>query len=83
MKTDFGDAQILREEAKASEKVTRLNAKAAVSTAEQTRDELTDRIEHLEAALTAAIQKITDLDRKYNLLLTERFNTGPTVGDNS
>lgn len=77
--TDRGNAQIDREQAAASEKVATMNSQAAVRTAEQTRDELTDRIEHLERTVNMLTQKSEELNKKYNLLLSERFNTGPTA----
>lgn len=77
--TDRGQAQIDREQAEASEKVVTMNSKAAVRTAEQTRDELTDRIVKLERTVNMLMQKSDELNKKYNLLLSERFNTGPTA----
>ena len=77
--TDAGQAQIDKQDARAAEKVTRMNAEAAVRTSEVTREELTERIVRIEQALSAATVAIQDLQRKYNLLLTERFNTGPTA----
>jgi prefoldin subunit 5 len=76
--TDVGNAQILQDQAKASEKVATMNSKAAVKTAEDTRDELTDRIVKLERAVNMLTQKCGELDRKYNLLISERFSAGPT-----
>lgn len=77
--TDRGQAQIDKEVAQASEKVSVMNGEAAVRTAEQTRDELTERIVHLEQTANMLTQKCDELNRKYNLLLSERFNTGPTA----
>ena len=77
--TDVGNAQILAQDAVASEKVATMNAKAAVHTAESTRDELTDRIVALEHTAKTLTQGLDELQKKYNLLLSERFNTGPTA----
>lgn len=77
--TDRGQSQIDREQAEASEKVATMNSKAAVRTAEKTRDELTDRIVALERTANMLTQKCDELNKKYNLLLSERFNTGPTA----
>lgn len=77
--TDAGQAQIDREMASASEEVVRMNSKAAVQIAETTRQELTDRILRLETIVKVLTQRCDELNSKYNLLLTERFSTGPTV----
>jgi len=77
--TDDGMAEIRLEEAKAHQKLATNNAKAAVATAEHTRDELLERMGVLEMQVSQLTQAVQNLDRKYNLLLSERFNNGPTA----
>ena len=76
--TDAGQAQIDKDEATALHKSATRNAQAAVSTAEETRDELLTRMGNMEAEMARLGRALVNLDRKYNLLLSERFNTGPT-----
>jgi len=55
------------------------NSKAAVKAAEDTRNELLDRIIHLEQLVATQGELINILDNKYNLLLTQRFSGGSTT----
>ena len=77
--TDDGMAEIRNEEAKAHQRLATANAQRAVDTAEHTRDELLTRVDVLTANVSRLEHAVANLDRKYNLLLSERFNTGPTV----
>jgi len=55
------------------------NSKTALDVSTDTRDKLMDRITHLELVVTTMGQKVDDLDRKYNLMLTARFDGKSTV----
>ena len=50
------------------------NAQAAVKMAGLTRDELLERVDHLDAVVLDLTNRVIELDRKYALLLTERFD---------
>lgn len=66
-------------EAKFHGELAARNAKAAVDSSKATRDELIVRIQKLEIVANQNIQKIMDLERKYNLMLSERFDGKSTV----
>ncbi len=57
------------------------NAQKAVINNEKTRNELLDRMKHLEGVVAQLEFKYTHLEQKYNLLLTKNFSGGPTSGD--
>lgn len=60
------------------------NSKVAVKFSEDTREQLLLRVDALDRAVHALTFAVQHLEQKYNLLLSERFNTGSTVhGDNS
>jgi uncharacterized protein Yka (UPF0111/DUF47 family) len=54
------------------------NSKEAVRSSNATRTELLARMSHFAHLLSNQQQKIDELERKYNLLITSRFNGGPT-----
>lgn len=56
-----------------------LNAAQAVI---KLRTELVPKIQQHEQIIRALLDKVADLERKYNLLLSARFNGGSTSGDN-
>lgn len=62
----------------AHQKVETMNAKAALRHSEETRKVLTERINQLEMFLRTQNNVISQLQNKYNLLLTERFTGGST-----
>ena len=55
------------------------NAKMAVEKVEKTRDELLDRLNKLERLVANQQQQITQIEQKYNLLLTARFDGRSTT----
>lgn len=57
------------------------NSKAAVSLSEKTRDDLTERVNKLEALVHTLNQDLFSLNHKYILLLTKNFNGGSTSAD--
>lgn len=57
------------------------NSKKAVDVAVRTKLDVNARVDTLERAVNKLIQDMQHLQQKYNLLLTERFDTGPTVKD--
>ncbi len=56
------------------------NAEAAVKMAELTRNELLERVSHLDRAVLDLNGRVIELDRKYQLLLTDRFDGKATAG---
>lgn len=62
------------ETAKAHQELATRNSRAAVKKADDTRNELLDRINHLERLVVTDHQKLVELEKKYNLLLTARFD---------
>lgn len=67
------------DEAKFHGQLAARNAKAAVDSSQATRDELIERIQKLEFVINDHTQRIMDLERKYNLMLSERFDGKSTV----
>ncbi len=65
--------------AKAHQEVATRNAQVAVKQANDTRTEMFKRMLHLEAIVTNQQSEIQQLQQKYNLLLTQRFNGGSTA----
>lgn len=72
-------SDIDREMAKVHQEIATHNAKTAVKVSGETRTELLDRVDILDKAVHALTFKVQHLEQKYNLLLSERFNTGSTV----
>ncbi len=64
--------------ARAHQEVATRNAQVAVKQANDTRTELLARLNNLEALVTNQQGEIHQLQQKYNLLLTQRFNGGST-----
>ena len=56
------------------------NAVAAVKMAEHTRNELLERVNHLDKVVLDLTNRVIELDRKHALLLTERFDGKGTAG---
>lgn len=65
---------------KVHQEIATRNSKEAIAKSEKTRDELLDRINRLERLVTNQEQKITQMEQKYNLLLTARFDGRSTAG---
>lgn len=57
------------------------NAQKAVATATKTKLDTQAEIDKLKGMVHTLSQNLQRLEQKYNLLLSERFNTGPTVKD--
>lgn len=55
------------------------NSQAAVNTANDTNNRLTARIDALERLVIALQAEVAQMQGKYNLLLTARFNGGSTA----
>lgn len=62
-----------------SEMATR-NAREAIRKSDATRDELLTRIMHLEGVVASQGAAIGQLELKYNIMLTERFDGKGTAG---
>ena len=67
--------------AKVHQEVATHNSRLATKMAIDTKDELGKEVDRLNTVTNTLTQKVMELDRKYNLLLSERFNTGPTDGN--
>jgi predicted site-specific integrase-resolvase len=74
-------SDIETEMAKVHQEIATHNSKAAVRVSSETKQELHKQVDRLNFMVNTLTQKVNDLDRKYNLLLSERFNTGPTDGN--
>jgi len=74
-------SDIETEMAKMHQEVATHNSKAAMKMSVKTHEEMTEIQNRQQAAINTLSQKVLELDKKYNLLLSERFNTGPTDGD--
>ena len=74
-------SDIDREMAKVHQEIATHNSKVAVKVSGETRAELLDRVNTMDNAIHDLTNKVQHLEQKYNLLLSERFNTGPTAGD--
>lgn len=73
-----------RQMAKVHQEVATHNSKLAVKFSTDTREQLLNRVDALDRAVHALTFQVQHLEQKYNLLLSERFNTGSTVhGSNS
>lgn len=59
--------------------VANRNAIAAIEATKKLRDEYAARLLQLEMTVNSQRQKIAELEQKYNLLLSQRFNRGPTA----
>jgi len=60
--------------AKAHQEIATRNSRAAVEKVDSTRNELLERLNHLEQLVATQQQQITQLQQKYNLLLTKNFD---------
>lgn len=69
------------EMAKVHQEVATHNSKLAAKMAIDTKDELGKEVDRLNMVTNTLTQKVMELDRKYNLLLSKNFNTGPTDGN--
>jgi hypothetical protein len=62
------------EVARAHQEVATRNSREAIRKADATRNELLGRITHLEALVANLTASVAQLEQKYNLLLTARFD---------
>ena len=69
------------EMAKVHQEIATHNSKVAADMSVKNKIELEAQVDRLNKITNTLTQQIADLQRKYNLLLSERFNTGPTDGD--
>ena len=67
--------------AKVHQEVATHNSRLATSMAIKTKTDLGREVDRLNTVTNTLTQQVMELDRKYNLLLSERFNTGPTDGN--
>ena len=72
------DSEIDRQMSKMHQEIATHNSKVAVKVSGETRTELLDRVDKMAMAIHDLTFKVQHLEQKYNLLLSERFNTGPT-----
>ena len=66
--------------AKVHQEVATHNSRLATKMAIDTKDALETQVDRLNIVTNTLTQKVQELDRKYNLLLSKNFNTGPTDG---
>lgn len=71
-------ADDIKEVIQANQELATRNSKAAVEIASKTRNELTDKIVVLEKTVAQLVFQVSQLNQKYNLLLSNRFNNGST-----
>lgn len=69
---------VVKEVVQANQELATRNSQAAVNTANKTRDELTNKIVTLEKTVFQLVNQVAQLNQKYNLLLSNRFNKGST-----
>jgi len=69
------------DEIRAHQEVASRNAQTAIKVAESTKSDLSTKISHLGHLMAAQEQRIADLERKYVLLLTARFDGRATSGN--
>ena len=74
----MADDKVIKEVIQANQELATRNSQAAVKTANQTRDELSAKILLLEKTVAQLVQQVSQLNQKYNLLLSNRFNKGST-----
>lgn len=71
-------ADDIKEVIQANQELATRNSKAAVDIANKTRNELTEKIIVLEKTVSQLVFQVSQLNQKYNLLLSNRFNNGST-----
>jgi len=64
----------MSEEMKARQDISNRNAKEAVRKSDATRDELLTRLVHLDHLVANLTATVSQLEQKYNILLTKRFD---------
>jgi len=62
------------EEVRAHQEIATRNSRAAISKAESTHSELLERINRLDQLVAQMAATISQLEQKYNLLLSARFD---------
>ena len=67
--------------AKVHQEIATHNSQVATTMAIKTKDDLGREVDRLNMVTNTLTQKVQELDRKYNLLLSKNFNTGPTDGN--
>lgn len=67
--------------AKAHEEIATRNAQVAVTTANEAKNDVREKIRRLEGLLLNLTHEVEHLNDKYNLLLTKSFNGGSTSGE--
>jgi hypothetical protein len=77
----MSDGKLIKEVVQANQELATRNSQAAVDTANKTKVELSEKVLVLEKTVAHLVFQIGDLNRKYNLLLSNRFNKGSTVSD--
>jgi cell division protein FtsB len=74
------DDKVIKEIVQANQEWATKNSKAAVDTANRTKEELSAKVMVLEKTVSQLVFQVSHLQQKYNLLLSERFNKGSTNG---
>jgi len=67
------------EMAKTHQEIATRNSREAIKKADATRDELLTKISHLENLVANLAAKTNELEQKYNMLLTARFDGKATA----
>lgn len=65
--------------AKAHQEIATRNSQTAVQISQETKTTTAERLDHMERLIMTLHEQLNNLDRKYNLLLTSRFNGGSTA----
>lgn len=73
-------SEIETQMAKMHQEIATHNSQVAADMSVKTKEELAVQVDRLNGSLNTLTQRVQDLDRKYNLLLSQRFNGGPTDG---
>jgi len=68
------------EEIKLHQEIATKNSNTAMKVADDTRNELLKRMAHLEMVVATHEQQIVNLQQKYNIMLTARFDGKSTSG---
>ncbi len=74
-----GDDKVIKEVVQANQELATRNSRAAVETANKTKEELSAKVQVLEKTVAQLVFQVATLNQKYNLLLSNRFNKGSTT----
>ncbi len=74
----MSDDKLIKEVVQANQELATRNSQAAVKTANETREQLMTKVQTLERTVSLLVTQVSQLNQKYNLLLSSRFNKGST-----